>query len=136
MQLIYRLYIISCILLVIFINNVQAGNVEILAAELHNTGSTSWLVRVTLKHQDKGWEHYADNWQIVDGNGKVLGDRILYHPHVDEQPFTRSLSNVNIPANIRIIYITAHDKIHGWTANRLKIDLRKVKENRLKVEKM
>ena len=81
-----------------------------------------------------GWEHYADNWQVLDSDEKILGDRILYHPHVNEQPFTRSLGNIDIPINTKIVYISAHDKAHGWTPKRLAVDLNKIQGNRVKVE--
>jgi hypothetical protein len=112
--------------------SISAGEVEIVAADFHEASNGRWNVSVTLKHDDTGWEHYADNWQVVDENGKLLGDRVLFHPHVNEQPFTRSLSSVQIPEDVSVVYITAHDKKHGWTDKRLTIDLEKVKMGRLK----
>ena len=109
------------------------GEVQILAADLHNSEGNSWSVNVTLKHNDTGWKHYADNWRIVDSKEKVLGNRVLAHPHVTEQPFTRGLSNVEIPKDITTIYIEAHDKVHGWTKNRLKVDIDKAINGRLRV---
>ncbi len=50
-----------------------------------------WTVDVTLSHGDTGWDDYADGWRIEDASGAVLGTRELLHPHVTEQPFTRSL---------------------------------------------
>lgn len=100
----------------------QANDVEIIKVRLrNNTGSDNWTFHVTLKHEDSGWEHYADAWQVVDEEGKILGKRVLYHPHENEQPFTRSLSNVKLLGNA-IIYVEAHDKKHGWSKDRVKID--------------
>jgi len=123
--------------LVALANTVQAGEVSILGADLTHQGNNTWSVNVTLKHDDTGWDHYADNWRLVDAKGSVLGDRVLFHPHVNEQPFTRSLNAINIPA-ITVqqgdtLYIEAHDKLHGWTDNRLSLDLSQVKNGRLKV---
>ena len=111
-----------------------ANDVEILAADFSKTGDNSWSVNVTLKHSDTGWEHYADHWRVVDSEKNILGDRVLYHPHVDEQPFTRGLANVMIPEGVTVVYIEAHDKVHGWTPNRLKVDLEKSTDGRLKIE--
>jgi len=83
----------------------------------------AWRADVTLAHADSGWDHYADAWRVVDGAGTVLGTRELWHPHVDEQPFTRSLTGLEIPSSIRTVYIEAHDKVHGWSADRVAIDL-------------
>ena len=111
-----------------------ANDVAILAADFTQSGNNQWSVSVTLKHGDTGWDHYADNWRVVDETGKVLGDRVLLHPHVNEQPFTRSLSGVAIPAEIKKVFIEAHDKVHGWTKKRLPVDLGKASKGRLKVK--
>ena len=111
---------------------VDAADVEIVAAEFNKKGE-HWSAEVTLKHDDKGWDHYADNWRVVDSQGNILGNRVLYHPHVNEQPFTRSLSNITIPKDINRVYIEAHDKVHGWTKKRLKIDLNTAMGGQLKV---
>ncbi|MGD8998938.1 MAG: hypothetical protein PVF75_00865 [Granulosicoccaceae bacterium] len=99
-----------------------AGDVEIVKVQLKASGN-SWRANVTLRHADTGWEHYADAWQVVDENGRLLGKRVLYHPHVNEQPFTRSLSNIDIPEGTNIVYIEAHDKVHGWSKQRVRVDL-------------
>jgi len=113
---------------------VQAGDVEIVSAKLNKNSDDTWNVDVTLKHEDEGWDHYADNWRIVDSKGNILGDRVLYHPHVNEQPFTRSLSNIMISKGVRTVYIEAHDKVHGWTKKRLRIDLNNAVDGVLKVK--
>jgi len=101
---------------------VHAGDVEILNVYLQETDS-GWRAEVTLKHADTGWEHYADAWRIVDGKGRLLKTRVLYHPHVKEQPFTRSLSGIPIPAGLNKVYVEAHDKRHGWSPQKIEVDL-------------
>ncbi len=59
-----------------------------------------WKFDVSVRHADTGWDHYADAWRIVDPDGNPLGTRNLAHPHVAEQPFTRSLSGVRIPEGL------------------------------------
>ncbi len=68
---------------------------------------------VTVRHDDTGWEHYADNWQVMAPDGTVLATRVLVHPHVGEQPFTRTLSGVEPPAGIGRLTVRAHDSVHG-----------------------
>ena len=76
------------------------------------TGST---VSVTISHPDTGWDHYADGWEVLDAAGNSLGIRELLHPHVNEQPFTRSLSGVSIPADATAIYVRARCNVDGWS---------------------
>tara|TARA_R110002074_G_scaffold50540_5_gene128390 strand:- start:4004 stop:4357 length:354 start_codon:yes stop_codon:yes gene_type:complete len=83
-----------------------------------------WNFDVTLSHNDTGWEDYADAWRILDGNGKELGVRNLAHPHVEEQPFTRSLSGIRIPSDVTEVGIQARDTIGGWSSPIKKITLR------------
>lgn len=99
-----------------------ANDVEIVNVYMEQTDA-GWRAEVTLKHDDTGWGHYADAWRIVDGNGHLYKTRVLYHPHVNEQPFTRSLSGIVIPEDQTIIYVEAHDKQHGWSKQRVKVDL-------------
>lgn len=113
---------------------VQAGDVEIVHARFQHTGA-GWSVHVTLRHEDTGWEHYADAWRVVGADGTVLGTRTLYHPHETEQPFTRSLSGVAIPSDAAIVHVEAHDKIHGWSPQRLPVDLGKPKGERFEVSR-
>ena len=100
----------------------QAGELEIVQVELRQQ-SQDWRASVTLEHADTGWDHYADGWQVVTPDGKVLGHRTLHHPHVNEQPFTRSLSGINIPQGLNQVIVEAHDKVHGWSPQQVTIDL-------------
>jgi len=69
---------------------------------------------VTLSHPDTGWDHYADGWEVLDADGNSLGLRVLVHPHVAEQPFTRSLSGVSVPDGAPFVYVRARCNVDGW----------------------
>lgn len=66
-----------------------------------------WRFFVTIDHVDTGWDHYADSWEVVDANGTVLATRVLHHPHVNEQPFTRSLGQIMLPDGTREVFVRA-----------------------------
>ncbi|MEB8387069.1 hypothetical protein OO012_07515 [Rhodobacteraceae bacterium KMM 6894] len=74
---------------------------------VHKEGM-GWRFFVTLQHADTGWDHYVDVWDILDANGTVLATRKLHHPHVQEQPFTRSLGSVILPDGTREVFVRAH----------------------------
>lgn len=83
-----------------------------------------WRISVTLEHPDTGWDHYTDGWEVLDTAGNRLGLRELMHPHVDEQPFTRSLSSVMIPDGERKVIIRARCSIAGWSGEDFELSLR------------
>lgn len=83
-------------------------------AEASRSGM-GWRFDVTLRHPDTGWDHYADAWEVLTPDGTRLGIRELHHPHVAEQPFTRSLSNVMVPDGLRQVVIRARCSVDGWT---------------------
>lgn len=74
----------------------------------------SWRFDVTVRHPDTGWDHYADGWRVLDAEGTELGLRVLAHPHVEEQPFTRSLSGVVIPDGATEVFIQTRCSVDGW----------------------
>jgi hypothetical protein len=112
------------ILLLFFSCPLFAGNVEVVSAQIDKTGNGQYHIQVTLRHADTGWEHYANAWRVLAPDGSLLGERILYHPHVNEQPFTRSLSGVSIPAGTAHVEIEGEDSKHGPSKQRLRIELK------------
>lgn len=90
----------------------QAGGADVVGVKVNKTGDT-FSFDVTVRHGDTGWKHYANKWEVVGPDGKVLGTRTLFHPHVEEQPFTRSLGSVRIPAGVKQVTIRAYDSEHG-----------------------
>ena len=99
-----------------------AEPVTVLDVTATPTGDT-WRFDVTVEHPDTGWDHYADGWRVEDANGNVLGMRVLAHPHVNEQPFTRSLSGVTIPADMTVVFVRARDLVDGWNEDTTKVEL-------------
>jgi hypothetical protein len=100
-----------------------AGEADVVAAEATQSPSGSWRFDVTVRHSDEGWDHYADAWDVLSPDGAVLATRVLLHPHEYEQPFTRSLTGVEIPAGIDAVSIRAHDSVHGYGGITLKVTL-------------
>ncbi len=104
-----------CVLLapaILASHSAYADDVVIVDAEAHCV-DTRCQFSVTLRHADQGWDHYADQWRIVDADGNELGVRTLLHPHVEEQPFTRSLGDVTVPAHLDRVTVVARDSVHG-----------------------
>jgi hypothetical protein len=90
-----------------------AGEADVVAVEAARQSDGTWRFSVTLRHDDTGWEHYADRWQVETPEGRVLGTRVLLHPHEAEQPFTRALGGVIVPPGVTEVVVRAHDSVHG-----------------------
>ena len=114
------LLFVACAVLMV---STQADEVNVVDVKAHQLGDKSWNFSVTLKHKDTGWDHYANEWQIIGDDNKIFGTRTLYHPHVNEQPFTRNLSGVKIPEGIKSVRVIAKDTVHGVSHNAVRLDL-------------
>ncbi len=90
-----------------------SNEADVLYAKATCTKERICSFAVTIKHNDEGWRHYANGYEILTLSKKQIAKRVLHHPHVKEQPFTRSISNVKIPKNVNSVIIRAHDIVHG-----------------------
>ena len=98
-----------------------AGEVVIEGVDIEPSNAGGFNFSVTLRHDDTGWSHFADKWLILAGDGTtVLGERVLFHPHVNEHPFTRGLRSVLIPDGITEVVVRAHARDHGWSKNEVR----------------
>lgn len=105
-----------------------------------NNGET-WTFHVTVRHPDTGWEDYADGWDVVLPDGRVLKansddpfTRLLLHPHENEQPFTRSQSGLTIPDNVTQVTVRAHDLVYGFGGAEVTVDLTQAEGENFSVE--
>ncbi|MEM8663234.1 MAG: hypothetical protein AAGF49_03820 [Pseudomonadota bacterium] len=90
-----------------------AGEATVEAVDARQASDGTWRFDVTVRHADTGWDHYANAFTIEMMDGTPLGTRTLHHPHVEEQPFTRSLSGVAIPDGVDKVLVRAVDSVHG-----------------------
>jgi len=102
------------------------GEADVTKVDAKKAGDT-YRFSVTVKHADTGWDHYANAWEVVAPDGTVLATRVLAHPHVDEQPFTRSLGNVKIPSDVKSVTLRAVDSVHGKGGKTIDVDVSAIK---------
>lgn len=107
------LKILSFMLVLIF-SSVQANEADVIKVKVKLNSDRSYHFDVTIKHKDEGWNHYVNKWDIISPSGKVIATRVLHHPHVNEQPFTRSLFSVKIPQGMKHVTIRAYDSVHRY----------------------
>jgi hypothetical protein len=106
------------------------GNADVTYVRAVQAADGSWTFHVTVSHPDTGWDDYADGWDVLTPDGTVLKPdsespftRLLLHPHVDEQPFTRSQSAITIPEGVTQVRVRAHDLVDGFGGREVVVDL-------------
>jgi hypothetical protein len=109
-------------LFIAFSTSSWAGEADVVNVATHKMGD-KYSFDVTIKSHDKGWDYYADSFEVIGPDGKILGTRVLLHPHEEEQPFTRELLDVYIPAGIARVTIRAHHKVAGYDGGVATVEL-------------
>ena len=100
-----------------------AGCADVVDVVLTLEGPGTYRFDVTVRSTDTGWDQYADLWEIRTPEGTILGQRVLTHPHVDEQPFTRSQSGIEVPTDVGLVTVIARDSVGGFCGEPLEIDI-------------
>lgn len=112
-----------CLVLALVASPAAADQPEILGVQFDKAGG-AWTVAVTILHPDTGWDHYVDGWEVLDAKGNRLGYRLLHHPHVEEQPFTRSLNALILPDGTQEVFVRAHCSVDGWSTVPFRVDVK------------
>ncbi len=47
----------------------------------------------------------------------------MLHPHVEEQPFSRSLKGVEITEDVEDVIVEAHDSVHGYGGQQMTVNI-------------
>lgn len=92
----------------------RAAGADIMSVRIEKLMPRVFRFDVTVLHEGESHDHYVDRWEILTKQGEIIDVRELVHPHIDEQPFTRSLSHVTIPIGVRDVIVRAHDTVHGY----------------------
>ena len=92
---------------------------HVLGTTFTRTGENTYTVAATVRHNDQGWDNYADAFE-VKGENVQNGLRELAHPHDNEQPFTRSQSGVEATG---LVYVEAKDNVEGLGGSVIYLDL-------------
>ncbi len=97
---------------------------NVIGVEFTVDSSGIYTFAVSVRHNDTGWDHYADWWRIKTEEGEEIARRVLTHPHENEQPFTRSLGGIIISNGIDKVIVEAHDNVHGYGGQTMVVDLK------------
>jgi hypothetical protein len=107
---------------------------QVIFVRASQSSDGSWRFDTTVRHNDQSWDDYADAWQVVHPDSKaVIAERILTHPHDEEQPFTRSQANIIIPPALNQVVVRAKDNVEGFGGQEIIVDLRVAKTDYFEV---
>jgi hypothetical protein len=97
---------------------VKPARADVIAVE---TGGASgaYQLNVTIMSPDTGCAQYADWWEVVGEDGRLLYRRVLAHSHADEQPFARSGGPVPIQPDT-VVWVRAHMHPGGYGGQAMK----------------
>lgn len=73
----------------------------------------AYRFNVTVRSPDQGCAQYANWWEVVSEDGRLLYRRVLQHSHVNEQPFTREGGPVAIGPDT-VVWVRAHQHPQGY----------------------
>jgi hypothetical protein len=96
----------------------QCADVVGVATSVGGDGSLTFSV--TVRSDDIGWDGYADRWEVV-ADEKVVGERVLAHPHETEQPFTRSQAGIVVSTDE--VVVRAHHSVGGFCGSEMVVVL-------------
>jgi len=96
---------------------------DVLSAKVTARGAQAFDFDVTVSSPYDTPQRYADAFRVMGKDHKVFGERILFHDHAGEQPFTRDLYGVKIPAGVRTVVIQARDQKFGYGGKTIEVAL-------------
>ncbi len=96
---------------------------DIVAVEVRAAGEGRFDFDVTVSSPYDTPKRYADAFRVGSRKGAVYGERKLLHDHAGEQPFTRDLHGVAVPAGVRVVVIQARDSTYGYGGKAMDVAL-------------
>jgi hypothetical protein len=87
---------------------------DVIGAKVTSRGGDRFDFDVTISSRYDTAARYADAFRVLGADRKIYGERVLLHDHADEQPFTRDLYGVAIPADVKSVTIEGRDQTYGW----------------------
>lgn len=96
---------------------------DVLNVKVQARGNHQFDFDVTVSSLYDTPQRYADAFRVTGADGQTYGERPLLHDHANEQPFTRDLYGVDIPAGVRSVIVQARDLKHGYGGKSVEVML-------------
>ena len=102
---------------------IYASEADVQDVEVIDEGDDRYTFNVNVRHDDEGWDHYADRWEILNLQDEIIAVRVLRHPHLKQESFTRSLPFVPVHQDTKEVKVRAHCSVDGFTGKEVVIKL-------------
>ena len=96
---------------------------DVVDVRVHARSDSTYDFDATISSPYDTPQRYADAFRVMSTEGIQFGERNLFHDHANQQPFTRDLYGVAIPAGIKTVVIQARDKKYGYGGKTLQVTL-------------
>jgi hypothetical protein len=96
---------------------------DVVDVKVHARGNNRFDFDATISSPYDTPQRYADAFRVMNSDGVAYGVRTLFHDHASEQPFTRDLYGVTIPAGIKTVVVQARDQKYGYGGKTLQVAL-------------
>lgn len=96
---------------------------EVLNVKVQARGDQRFDFDVTVSSPYDSPQRYADAFHVTGADGRTYGERKLLHDHANEQPFTRDLYGVDIPAGVQSVIVQARDLKNGYGGKSMEVKL-------------
>jgi len=96
---------------------------DVLAVKVRAAGANRFDFDVTVSSPYDSARRYADGIRARSRDGAVFGHRKLFHDHADEQPFTRDMYGVEVPAGVKSVVVEARDQRFGYGGRTVEVEL-------------
>lgn len=96
---------------------------DVVNVQIRPAGTNRFNFDVTLSSPYDTGQRYADAFRVMNKEGVVYGERKLWHDHADEQPFTRDLYGILIPAGVKSVVVQGRDQKYGYGGKTMTAEL-------------
>ena len=96
---------------------------DVVEVKVRAAGANRFDFDVTVSSPYDSPRRYADGIRARSKDGPVFGHRKLFHDHADEQPFTRDMYGVEVPAGVKSVVVEARDQRFGYGGRTVEVEL-------------
>ena len=100
----------------------SGSEADVVSARAIRAANGSFNFEVTIRSQDRGWDHYADRFQSSPRTARSSACANSLIPDVDEQPFTRELNGSRF-STLDTVVIRAHHHPRGYDGATVQLEL-------------